>query len=134
VTYGMQVCLTALGGKSPFEPAPQARSQSRSRNHSGDDSETTYSDPSTPTSGSHVLPTASSSPPDGDEIVPPAEILERKRGRAHPPPPLPLPPLRREIPQPAPEEHHLACLCGLCEEQSTELSTQSASSLMNCHL
>ena len=57
VTYGMQVCLTALSGKSSgkslFEPASQTHSQthsqSRSRNDSGDgDSETTYFDRSNP--------------------------------------------------------------------------------------
>src|SRR5271168_3730778 len=45
VTYGMQVCLTALSGKALFDPAPAAPSF-RSRNtDSGDDSEPTYSDP-----------------------------------------------------------------------------------------
>ncbi len=122
VTYGMQVCLTALSGKSSgkslFDPAPQTHSQSRSRNDSGDgDSETTYSDRSTPA-------TAVSRPvhrviltPDGDEIAPPAEILEDNEAEPIHHRLCPCLLCAEKYRNQPPEEHHPDCQCGLCEEQ-----------------
>jgi hypothetical protein len=129
VTYGMQVCLTALSGKSSgkslFDPAPQTHSQSRSRNDSGDgDSETTYSDRSTPA-------TAVSRPvhrviltPDGDEIAPPAEILEDNEAEPIHHRLCPCLLCAEKYRNQPPEEHHPDCQCGLCEEQETAIGDQ----------
>ena len=125
VTYGMQVCLSALNGKSLVEPAAAA-SQSGSRSNGPDSdsgSETTYTDPSTPATSlsrpvHRVILT-----PEGDEIAPPAEILEDNE--AEPVHHRGCPCLRcaeRYRNQPA-EEHHPDCTCGLCEEQEPESST-----------
>ncbi len=133
VTYGMQVCLSALGGKSLFDPASQTRSQAhsqaRSRNDSGDGhSETTYSDRSAPS-------TAVSRPihrviltPEGDEIAPPAEILEDNEAEPIHHRLCPCLLCAEKYRNQPPEEHHPDCQCGLCEEPNTEHSTQSTES------
>jgi hypothetical protein len=126
VTYGMQVCLSALNGKSLFEPAAQAkpRSQSSSRSNSdntesGYDSDTTYYDPSDP-------PKPVSRPvhrviltPDGDEIAPPVEILEDNEAEPIHHKGCPCLLCAEKYRNQPPELHHHACQCGLCEEDES---------------
>jgi len=73
VTYGMQVCLSALNGKPLFEPATPA--PARSRSHSEDaDSETASTDPGCPGPsdvGSRPVHRVILTP-DGDEIARPS--------------------------------------------------------------
>jgi len=129
VTYGMQVCLTALSGKSSgkslFDPAPQTHSQSPSRNDSGDgDSETTYSDRSNPaTAVSHPVHRVILTP-DGDEIAPPAEILEDNEAEPIHHRLCPCLLCAEKYRNQPPEEHHPDCQCGLCEEQETAIGDQ----------
>ena len=127
VTYGMQVCLSALNGKPLFEPAASApaRSQSRSCDTDSDpDSETTYTDPGCPTSGRSDV---GSRPvhriiltPDGDEIAPPVEILEDNEADPIHHKGCPCLLCAEKYRNHPPEEHHPNCQCGLCEEQETE--------------
>ena len=127
VTYGMQVCLSALNGRPLFEPAASApaRSQSRSCDTDSDpDSETTYTDPGCPTSGRSDV---GSRPvhrviltPDGDEIAPPVEILEDNEADPIHHKGCPCLLCAEKYRNHPPEEHHPNCQCGLCEEQETE--------------
>jgi len=125
VTYGMQVCLSALNGKPLFAPA--AATPTRSRSHSTDtvtdtdpETGTTYSDPSTP-------PTPVSRPvhrviltPDGDEIAPPLEILEDNEAEPVHHKGCPCLLCAEKYRNHPPEQHHPHCQCGLCEEQDEE--------------
>jgi hypothetical protein len=129
VTYGMQVCLSALHGKPLIEPVrtPQSRTRSQSPSSSeDDDSETTYSDPSTPSapvlrSVSRVILT-----PEGDEIAPPVEILEDNEAEPIHHKGCPCLLCAEKYRNQPPEEHHPDCQCGLCEEQETGLSEQGS--------
>ena len=118
VTYGMQVCLSALNGKSLFEPAAPASA----RSNSDDDSE----DGGCPTSRGHV----GSRPvhrviltPDGDEIAPPAEILEDGEAEPIHHKGCPCMACAEKYRNHPPELHHPECACGLCEPQDSEPST-----------
>ncbi|MBV8113396.1 MAG: hypothetical protein JO300_01555 [Silvibacterium sp.] len=124
VTYGMQVCLSALNGKPLFEPATAAPSRSRSRDTDSDaDSEgSNGSESGTPVSRPvhRVILT-----PDGDEIAPPVEILEDNEAEPIHHKACPCLECAEKYRNQPPEEHHPDCQCGLCEEQSAEHSTQS---------
>ena len=149
VTYGMQVCLSALNGKPLFEPA-SAPAPTRSRSHSteaddDDDSETgtRYYDPANPPQQvprpvHRVILT-----PDGDEIAPPVEILEDNEAEPIHHKGCPCRICAEKYRNHPPELHHPNCTCGLCEEQeagqisdhksqSTELSSHSEH-FMDCH-
>jgi hypothetical protein len=118
VTYGMQVCLSALHGKPLIEPARTPQSSSRSSSSDDeDDGETTYSDPSTPSAPvaravSRVILT-----PEGDEIAPPVEILEDNEAEPIHHKGCPCLLCAEKYRNQPPEEHHPDCQCGLCEEQ-----------------
>jgi hypothetical protein len=122
IMYGMQVCQTNLGQRPLIETAPapsQSRSQSRSNSSNADSeeySETTYYDPSNP-------PTPVSRPvtrviltPDGDEIAPPAEILEDNEAEPIHHKGCPCLLCAEKYRNQPPELHHHDCQCGLCEE------------------
>ena len=128
VTYGMQVCLSALNGKSLFERAAPTPSRSRSA-VTDTDPETgiTYSDPGCPTSRGDVC----SRPvhrviltPDGDEIAPPVEILEDNEAEPIHHKGCPCMTCAENYRNHPPELHHPDCTCGLCEEQQPALSDQ----------
>jgi hypothetical protein len=132
----MQVCLTALSGKSPFEPASSAPSCSRSRNtDSGDDSATTYTDSGGPGRSDVSLPVHRVIlTPDGDEIAPPAEILEENEAEPIHHRLCPCLLCAEKYRNQPPELHHHDCQCGLCEgdegsglgEHGTEYSSQGS--------
>ncbi len=129
VTYGMQVCLSALNGRPLLDPAPtplQSRSSSEAAESDGY-SEPAYSDPvSSPTSPAtrpvhRVILT-----PDGDEIAPPAEILEDNEAEPIHNKGCPCLQCAEKYRNQPPEQHHPNCQCGLCEEHSSELSTHNS--------
>jgi len=140
VTYGMQVCLTALGGRSLFDPAPShSRSRNTNSNDSDDDSDSGYSDPGSNPPGpisrpiSRVILT-----PDGDEIAPPVEILEDNEAEPIHHRLCPCLLCAEKYRNHPPELHHPDCSCGLCEEQISEHSAQSTGLLegqlsKDCH-
>jgi hypothetical protein len=142
VTYGMQVCLSALNGKPLLAPSP-APSQSNSRAHDSDsgDSETTYTE-----SGCRGRSDVGLRPvrrviltPDGDEIAPPVEILEENEAEPIHHKGCPCLLCAEKYRNQPPEEHHPDCTCGLCEEQSAEHSAQStelpyeSANFRSCH-
>jgi hypothetical protein len=111
VTYGMQVCLSALNGKPLFDPATAAPSRAHD---SGDDSEESNgSESSTPLSRPvhRVILT-----PDGDEIAPPVQILEDNEAEPIHHKGCPCLECAEKFRNQPPEEHHANCQCGLCEE------------------
>ena len=97
MTWNQQVSMANLCRHPLIDAAPAtARSTSSSR----DDED---SDTSTPTSPSVQSPRPPRHPHARGRRNRAARRDPRgQRGRAHPPPPLPLPALRREVPQPAP--------------------------------
>jgi hypothetical protein len=132
VTYGMQVCLSALNGKSLFEPATAAptRSQSHSLSRSRSDdtdpeTSTTYSDSSTPDAPVSRPVRRVILTPDGDEIAPPVEILEENEAEPIHHKGCPCMNCAEKYRNQPPEEHHANCQCGLCEEETSEHSAQS---------
>jgi hypothetical protein len=129
VTYGMQVCLSALNGKSLFGPAASAKPRS---NDTDPDSETTYSDPGCPTTGRSDL---GSRPvhrviltPDGDEIAPPLQILEDNEAEPIHHKGCPCLLCAEKYRNHPPELHHANCQCGLCEEQDEGTGTREQGS------
>ncbi len=117
VTYGMQVCLSALNGKPLFEPATPAPAHSRS--HAEDaDSETTSTDPGCPGPsdvGSRPVHRVILTP-DGDEIAPPVELLEDNEAEPVHHKGCPCLTCAEKYRSQPPEQHHPDCQCGLCEE------------------
>ena len=116
VTYGMQVCLSALHGKPLIEPASTPQTQSPS----DDDSDSTQPAPAPTRTVSRVILT-----PEGDEIAPPVEILEPNEAEPIHHRLCPCLLCAEKYRNQPPEEHHPDCQCGLCEEQDSELSDQS---------
>ena len=118
VTYGMQVCLSALNGKPLLEPATPA--PARSRSHSEDaDSETAYTDPGCPGPsdvGSRPVHRVILTP-DGDEIAPPVELLEDNEAEPVHHKGCPCLTCAEKYRSQPPEQHHPDCQCGLCEDE-----------------
>jgi hypothetical protein len=136
VTYGMQVCLSALNGKSLFEPSATAPTNSQSRSASDlddtDSESASYSDPSTPATPlsrpiHRVILT-----PDGDEIAPPVEILEDNEAQPIHHRGCPCRLCAEKYRNQPPELHHADCACGLCEE-GTEIREQGSELPSDCH-
>jgi len=125
VTYGMQVCLSALSGKPLSGPAATPASTDAASGDSETDSDSgkRYYDPSNP-------PQHISRPvhrviltPDGDEIAPPAEILEDNEAEPVHHKDCPCMNCAEKYRNRPPELHHPECTCGLCEEQDSGTGT-----------
>src|SRR5271157_840398 len=118
--YAMQVCQTNLGKRPLIEAPPASRpsdSQDGSENSTGSGFSDVGSRPALRTVSRIILT------PDGDEIAPPAEILEDNEAEPIHHRLCPCLLCAEKYRNQPPEEHHPDCQCGLCEPQEAETTT-----------